>query len=253
MSKKYCLITGAAGFLGMHYCQLLLQNGYNVIGVDININPLKKIKNKSFTSYYCDISNEQEVNVMFLNFKKKKFFINLLINNAAIDSVPIKKSKKISRLSDIYDWDKELNVGLKGSYLMIKYFGEEMSKKKNGNIINIGSDLSVIAPNQNIYKKAFGNYFKPPSYSIIKHALLGMIKYYASIYAKYNVNVNMISPGPIYNNQPDNFRRELNKIIPANKMAKREDILPSIDFLLNKKNSYINGQNILIDGGRTII
>ena len=78
MSKKYCLITGAAGFLGMHYCQLLLQNGHKVIGVDININPLKKIKNKSFTSYYCDISNEQEVNVMFLNFKKKKIFYKFI-------------------------------------------------------------------------------------------------------------------------------------------------------------------------------
>ena len=78
MREKYCLITGAAGFLGMHYCQLLLQNGYNVIGVDINMNPLKKIKNKSFTSYYCDISDEQAVNAMFLNFKKKKIFYKFI-------------------------------------------------------------------------------------------------------------------------------------------------------------------------------
>ena len=68
MSKKFCLITGAAGFLGMHYCKLLLQNDYNIIGVDINTIPLKRIKNKRFTSYYCDISDEQEVNIMFLNF-----------------------------------------------------------------------------------------------------------------------------------------------------------------------------------------
>ena len=80
-----------------------------------------------------------------------------------------------------------------------------------------------------------------------------MIKYYASIYAKYNVNVNMLSPGPIYNNHPKKFENELKKIIPAGRMATRENILPSIDFLLDKNNSYINGQNILIDGGRTII
>ena len=107
MSKKYSLVTGAAGFLGMHYCKVLLQNGYNVIGIDINIKSLKKIKNRHFMSYYCDISEEQQVNRMFLNIKKKKYFINLLINNAAIDSVPVKKTKNLSRLSDINDWDKE--------------------------------------------------------------------------------------------------------------------------------------------------
>ena len=237
----------------MHYCQLLLQNGYNVIGVDININPLKKIKNKSFVSYYCDISNEQEVNIMFLNFKKKKYFINLLINNAAIDSVPIKKSKKISRLSDIYDWDKELNVGLKGSYLMIKYFGEEMSKKKNGNIINIGSDLSVIAPNQDIYKKAYKNFIKPVTYSVIKHGIYGMTKYFSSLYAKDKVRVNMLSPGPVFRNHKKNFTNEIKTQIPMGRMANKSDLNSSLLFLADEKNIYLTGQNIVVDGGRTVI
>jgi NAD(P)-dependent dehydrogenase (short-subunit alcohol dehydrogenase family) len=249
--KKYCLITGAAGFLGMHYSQLLLQNGYNVIGVDININPLKKIKNKSFISYYCDISNEQEVNVMFLNLKKKKFFINLLINNAAIDSVPIKKSKKLSRLSDICDWDKELNVGLKGSYLMIKYFGEEMSKKKDGNIINIGSDLSVIAPNQDIYKKVYKNFIKPVTYSVIKHGIYGMTKYFSSLYAKDKVRVNMLSPGPVFRNHKKNFINEIKTQIPMGRMADKSDLNSSLLFLADEKNIYLTGQNIVVDGGFT--
>ena len=253
MREKYCLITGAAGFLGMHYCQLLLQNGYNVIGVDINMNPLKKIKNKSFTSYYCDISDEQAVNAMFLNFKKKKYFINLLINNAAIDSVPVKKSKNLSRLSDINDWDKELNVGLKGSFLMIKYFGEDMSKKKDGNIINIGSDLSVIAPNQNIYKKVYKNFIKPVTYSVIKHGLYGMTKYFASLYAKDKVRVNMLSPGPVFRNHKKNFTNEIKTQIPMGRMANKTDLNSSLLFLADEKNIYLTGQNIVVDGGRTII
>ena len=253
MSKKYCLITGAAGFLGMHYCQVLLQNGYNVIGVDIKISSLKKIKNKNFILYYCDISDEQEVNLMFLNFKKRKFFIDLLINNATIDSIPIKKSKKLNRLSDINDWDKELNVGLKGSYLMIKYFGEEMSKKKDGNIINIGSDLSVIAPNQNIYKKIYKNFIKPVTYSVIKHGLYGMTKYFASLYAKDKVRVNMLSPGPVFRNHKKNFVCELETQIPMGRMAKKSNLNSSLLFLADKKNTYLTGQNIIVDGGRTII
>jgi NAD(P)-dependent dehydrogenase (short-subunit alcohol dehydrogenase family) len=252
MIKNFCLVTGAAGFLGMHYCKLLLQNNYNVIGVDININPLKKIKSKKFITYYCDITDEEAVNLMFLELKKK-YFINLLINNAAIDSVPFKKIKNISRLSSIDEWDKELNVGLKGSYLMFKYFGEEMSKKKNGNIINIGSDLSVIAPNQNIYKKVFKNFIKPVTYSVIKHGLYGMTKYFASLYAKDKVRVNMLSPGPVFNNHRKNFVNQLKNQIPMGRIATKNNLNSALLFLADQNNNYFTGQNIIVDGGRTII
>lgn len=252
MIKKFCLVTGAAGFLGIHYCKLLLQNNFNVIGVDININPLKKIKSKNFISYYCDITDEKAVNLMFLEFNKK-YFVDLLINNAAIDSVPSIKFKRSSRLSNIDQWDKELNVGLKGSYLMFKYFGEEMSKKRQGNIINIGSDLSVIAPNQKIYKKVFKNFIKPVTYSVIKHGLYGMTKYFASLYAKDKVRVNMLSPGPVFNNHKKNFVSQLKMQIPMGRMATKNNLNSALLFLADPSNSYITGQNIIIDGGRTII
>ena len=128
-----------------------------------------------------------------------------------------------------------------------------MKKKKNGCIINIGSDLSIIAPDQEIYKSSFKNYLKPPSYSIIKHGTVGMTKYFASLFAKDLIKVNMISPGPIFNNNPKNLVKELKKIIPMNRMGKREDLKSSIEFLINDKNPYITGQNIVIDGGRTIV
>jgi len=252
VTKNFCLVTGAAGFLGIHYCKLLLQNKYNVIGVDININPLKKIRSKNFISYYCDITDEKAVNLMSLEFKKK-YFIDLLINNAAIDSVPSIKLKTSSRLPSIEEWDKELNVGLKGSYLMFKYFGEEMSKKKQGNIINIGSDLSVIAPNQEIYKKVFKNFIKPVTYSVIKHGLYGMTKYFASLYAKDKVRVNMLSPGPVFNNHKKNFVSQLKMQIPMDRMATKNNLNSALLFLADPSNSYITGQNIIIDGGRTII
>ena len=75
-----------------------------------------------------------------------------------------------------------------------------MAKNKKGKIINIGSDLSVIAQNQNLYSD-YKNFFKPVTYSVVKHGLLGITKYFASLYSKDNVQVNMISPGPVYNQQ----------------------------------------------------
>ena len=136
---------------------------------------------------------------------------------------------------------------------MIKFFGEEMIKKKTGSIINIGSDLSIIAPNQKIYKSSYNNYIKPVTYSVIKHGILGLTKYFSALYGKDNVRVNMISPGPIKNNQSKDLLEELNNIIPMNRLGNYKDLLGALFFLANKESSYITGQNIVIDGGRTII
>ena len=136
---------------------------------------------------------------------------------------------------------------------MIKFFGEAMIKKKQGSIINIGSDLSVIAPNQKIYKTSYKNYIKPVTYSVIKHGMLGLTRYFASLYGEKNVRVNMISPGPIKNNQTNALVKELENIIPMARLGKVHEILGALYFLSNRNSSYITGQNILIDGGRTII
>jgi NAD(P)-dependent dehydrogenase (short-subunit alcohol dehydrogenase family) len=150
-------------------------------------------------------------------------------------------------------WDKEINVSLKGSFNMIKFFGEEMIKKKKGSIINIGSDLSVIAPNQKIYRSSYKNYIKPVTYSVIKHGMLGLTKYFASLYAKDNVRVNMVSPGSIQNNQSKELLKELKNIIPMRRLGSYSEILGILSFLANNDSSYITGQNILVDGGRTVI
>ena len=128
-----------------------------------------------------------------------------------------------------------------------------MEKRKKGSIINIGSDLSIVAPNQKIYKSSYKNYIKPVTYSVIKHGMVGLTKYFASLYGENNVRVNMISPGPIKNNQSKKLQNELNKIIPMERLGHPKEILGLLYFLSNSDSSYITGQNILIDGGRTII
>ena len=254
MKKLATLITGGAGFLGSFYCTKFIENNHFVFCIDTNlkkINKLKKKYKKNFIGLKCDISNEKEVKKLF-NYVNKKFFVNVLINNAAIDAIPL-NIKKNNKYPDILQWDKEMDVGLKGAYIMIKYFGELMFKKKNGSIINIGSDLSVIAPNQKIYKGVYNNYFKPVTYSVLKHGLLGMTKYFASLYGNNKVRVNMVSPGPVKNKQKKKLINNLLDLIPAKRLANPADVAEAILFLSKKNSKYINGQNIIIDGGRTII
>ena len=254
MKKKICLITGGAGFLGRKYCEFFLEKDYLVLCVDNNKKNLRNmdsIGSKNLITYECDITNEKKVEKLF-KLIKKSFFVEVLINNAAIDAIPFQK-KNIAKFPSEKMWDEEINVSLKGSFFMIKFFGEEMNKKNRGSIINIGSDLSVIAPNQKIYKSSYENYIKPVTYSVIKHGMLGLTKYFASLYGKNNVRVNMVSPGPVKNNQSKNLLKELNKIIPMERLGRPNEILGLIYFLSNDESSYITGQNILIDGGRTII
>ena len=128
-----------------------------------------------------------------------------------------------------------------------------MCKQKFGSIINIGSDLSVLAPNQDIYKSSYNNYYKPPTYSVVKFGLLGLTKYYASLFASKNVRVNMVSPGPVKNIQKKKLISEIKNLIPMKKMSKPEYIFGVLKFLAEDESNFITGQNILVDGGKTII
>jgi NAD(P)-dependent dehydrogenase (short-subunit alcohol dehydrogenase family) len=147
----------------------------------------------------------------------------------------------------------QLIVSFEGPRIMMNLLGKLMCKNKYGSVVNIGSDLSIIAPNQNIYKGAYRNFTKSLDYSVVKHGLIGLTKYYASLNAKYNVKVNMVSPAPILNNQNKKLVHNIKNQIPMKKLAEKEDLFNLILFLISKKSKFITGQNILVDGGRTII
>lgn len=255
MHKKTCLITGGAGFLGKKYCEFFLKENFKVICVDINKKKLKKlskIENKDLILYNCDISNHSAVKKLF-SFVNKHFFVDVLINNAAVDAIPYKKNGLEAKYPSSDSWDREFDVSLKGSFFMIKFFGERMIKEKKGSIINIGSDLSVIAPNQKIYSSSYSNYIKPVTYSVIKHGMVGLTKYFSSLYGDYNVRVNMISPGPVKNKQSIKLINRIKSSTPMRRLGSPNDLRGLLLFLASDTSSYITGQNILVDGGKTII
>ena len=261
MLKKYGLVTGAAGFLGLCHCEALIENNYNLILLDKNKKKLLDLKKKLSNKYknceiiisITDLSDLTQIKSFYNLINKKNINIEVLINNACINHNLKENNKNKSISIKSKNWDLELSVGLKSAYLLIELFSKNMIKNKNGVIINIASDLSVIAPNQNIYKKSYPNFIKPTTYSVIKHGLVGITKYYASTLGKNNISCNAISPAGIENNQDKKFKKELLKLIPMRKMASKKNIVNVVSFLINKNSRYINGQNIIVDGGRTII
>ena len=124
---------------------------------------------------------------------------------------------------------------------------------KKGNIINISSDLGLIAPDQRIYNNS-RKYLstKPVSYSVTKHAIIGLTKYLATYWADHGVRSNCLVPGGVENNQNKYFIKKVKKLIPLGRMAQKNEYKGAIKFLCSEASSYMNGANLVIDGGRTI-
>lgn len=164
-----------------------------------------------------------------------------------------------SRLENfsLENWNFQLNVGLTGAFLCSQAFGTAMATRGGGIILNIASDLAVIAPDQRLYRKPDvpedSQPVKPVTYSVIKTALIGLTRYLASYWAQQGVRVNAISPGGVYNDQPAEFVARLANLIPLGRMARRDEYRAAIQFLCSPASSYMTGQNLVIDGGRSIL
>jgi NAD(P)-dependent dehydrogenase (short-subunit alcohol dehydrogenase family) len=251
LKNKNVVITGGNGFLGKQLCNAFLNQGSKVFVLDI-----KKPKSKNKLIFFkTDITQQVDLNKFLTFLKKKKIKIDVLINGAAKDYVPTKKNENKEKLNlenfSEKVWNEDLNVGLTGSFLTTKILGSYMAKNKNGVILNISSDLGIIAPNQDIYKKT--NFIKPVSYSVVKHGIIGLTKYTASYWAKKNIRCNAIAPGGIFNNQNSSFVKKINRLIPLGRMAKKNEYNGLILFLCSDHSSYITGSIVVADGGRTII
>jgi NAD(P)-dependent dehydrogenase (short-subunit alcohol dehydrogenase family) len=210
--------------------------------------------------FECDITDESQLKNINDSIIHKYNQVDILINNAAMDS-KIEKYEKAD-FSNIENfsvdrWNMELNVALTGSILCCKIFGNTMVKNNKGIILNIASDLSVIAPDQRIYYEKNPSdkeqFVKPISYSIIKHGLIGMTKYLSTYWAKNNIRVNAISPGGVYDdNLSENFVRNISSLIPLGRMANLNEYKAAVIFLCSEASSYITGTNLIIDGGRSV-
>lgn len=266
LTNKVAIVTGGSGFLGSQHCLALVEHGATVYNFDLTLNETDfSDTNNNFDSKVkfiaCDISNELEVGKAVEKVLQNDKKIDILVNNASIDhKVTGNLANNLSDYRfenfDFSSWEKEIGVGLNGAIYCSKYVAKNMIFNKSGSIINIASDLGVIAPDQRIYiKEKRGleamRFYKPFSYSVIKHGLVGLTKYLSTYLAEYGVRVNTLSPGSIENEQDAEFLNNLRSRIPMGRLANVEEYKGAIQFLASDASSYMTGQNLIIDGGRS--
>lgn len=268
LKGRTALITGGAGLLGRQHALALLECDAHVILSDHNdelLNEaLKSIQRcapkGSMSKMLMDVTNEQSVRVVADSLRQKKQQVNILINNAAIDAKVTTNAgiTNASRMEvfDVEEWNKQIAVGLSGAFICSKIFGYEMSLNGGGVILNIASDLSVIAPDQRLYSEPSTEESqrdtKPVTYSVIKHGLIGLTKYLATYWPEKNVRCNALSPGGVLNDQGIGFINKINSRIPLGRMADLDEYHSAVQFLCSDASSYMTGQNLVIDGGRTV-
>ena len=240
--KKIAIITGATGGIGQEILKKFINNNYFCIVISSKEKNLKNLKIKFKNRIEIkknDLSDDLDFEYLKLFLSKKKT-IHTCINCSGINI--IKKFNKVSKI----DYENLMNVNLKSAYFITQIAIDKMIKQKYGRIINIGSIWSVVT-------KA-----KRSLYSTSKSGLAGLSRALAAEYSHKNILVNTISPGFIKTKLTEKSlskleMKKIKKNIPLKRFGKPSEIADIVFFFGSEHNTYVTGQNILCDGGFSVI
>ncbi len=256
LKNKTVVITGGAGLIGSAFSKACSEHIANVVIVDIDAkkghNLVKELKketgNESIIFQKCDITNVNDIQDL-INITLNKFkTIDVLVNNA------YPRNKNYGRkFEDVTyeDFCENVNMHLGGYFLTTKEISKVMIKQNNGNIINMASIYGFSAPRFEIYKET--DMTMPIEYAAIKGAIVNLTRYLASYLGKYNIRVNTLSPGGVFNNQPESFIKKYSeKVVSEKRMENTDDLIGTLIFLVSDASKRMTGQNIVVDGGWTL-
>ena len=267
LTGRTAVITGAAGLLGPQHAVALLTCGARVIATDVDLAGAERTADElgrgpatgRIVARRLDVTDADGIAALARELESEGG-VDILVNNAAIDpKVRPSTDVELTRFEHLpqEDWHFQISVGLTGAFLCSQAFGVGMAARGQGVILNIASDLSVIAPDQRLYRKEGlpedRQPVKPVTYSVIKTALIGMTRYLAAYWADRGVRVNALSPGGVQAGQPEEFVRRLIALIPMGRMAAPDEYQAAVQFLCSDASKYMTGQNIVMDGGRSVL
>ncbi len=240
LMQKVVVISGGSGMLGMEFTKAFEAAGARVVSFD------KKASDP------VDITDPDAVQDKVLRVVKEYGTIDVLVNAAALDAVA--GSPASAAQFSPYEkfpldlWQKELSVNLTGNFIVTQKVAQVMMQQKHGSIIFVASDLALIAPHNDIYDEGK---FKDIAYITSKAGILGMMRAWAAYLAPYDVRVNAVAPGGVFNGQPEAFVKKNAAQNMLGRMARQDEYNGLLVFLASAASSYMTGTCIVADGGRT--
>lgn len=268
LNNKIAVLFGGNGYLGKRFCRALLEYGAKVYSCDINISEkddiiaLKKEYPEKYKLLKVDATNKEILRNLKEDILKKEERVDILVNLTTMKGkdfyIPFEEVS-------LEGW----NIGLLGNltipFLTIQAFIPVMKAQRSGSIINVASHYGIVANDQRIYIGANLNdvynkegisqdrIYSHGVYNAAKAGLINFTRYLAAYYGEYNIRVNVISPGGVYQeNENEKFLEKYSEKVPLGRKANPNEINGALIFLASDASSYVTGHNLIVDGGYTI-
>ena len=249
---KVAVITGSAQGIGKAIAQRLYDKGANVVISDINIEEGRltaKLLGDRAMFIACDISNAEQVNSLIKTTTDCLGSLDIMVNNAGINSADPKDRVTIDKYPD-ETWLKMINIDLNGTFFCCKAAAQVMIRQRYGSIINIGSVAGIVALRLQI------------GFVAAKAGILKMTEAMGCELAEFGIRVNAVSPGStltdsthhLFYGEQGSFSKMAERVlsfIPQGRAGEAVEIADAVVFLASDSASYINGHNIVVDGGWT--
>jgi NAD(P)-dependent dehydrogenase (short-subunit alcohol dehydrogenase family) len=255
LSGKIAIVTGGTGLFGKPISTSLAETGATVIIASRGVEKCREVAEELTSRGYkaegmfLDLSDETSIKDFVAAVIKKYKRIDVLVNN----SVSREGYKKLEETTKT-DWELSQAINSTGLMLINKEVVQYMMQQRAGSIINIGSIQGSVGPNFEVYGGT--GMSSPLNYTYDKWGMVGLTKWMANYYGKYNVRVNCISPGGYgpgveASFGENEFTNNYKKLTPLRRFANDDDIKGPIVFLASDAAAYITGHNLLVDGGWT--
>lgn len=265
LTGRVAIVTGGAGLLGSQYSRTLLEAGAKVVVADLDAQratmaaagAVAEIGGEAI-GQGVDVRRKEDVEKMVAAVGAQFGRIDILINNAAID--PKLDTAVAARLANTFEdyplelWQHTLDVNLTGAFLCSQAVGKVMLAQSRGVMVNICSTYGLVAPDQRLYRRAGEReqaLFKPAAYSVTKAGIAHLSRYLAAYWGGRGIRVNTLTPGGVYSAQDDEFVAKYAARTPLGRMAAANDMNGAMLFLVSDASSYMNGANLVVDGGWT--
>jgi len=246
LKEQVAIITGARRGMGRTHALTLAKAGAKVVVADISLEDCQKVAEEikkdggEAMAVKCDVSKKNEVDELVKKTIATYGKLDILVNNAGICQF-----KPFLDLSE-EEWDRTLDINLKGYFLCAQAAAKEMAKQKSGVIVNIAS---VAMGQQGI---GFPNIVH---YCASKGGIVGMTEALALELAPYNIRVNAVAPGMIETPMIDTVKQDPKSMeailakVPMHRVGKPEEVSDLVLFLASNKSSYMTGSTVVVDGG----
>jgi NAD(P)-dependent dehydrogenase (short-subunit alcohol dehydrogenase family) len=245
LDGKVCVITGAAGGMGREAALLFSEEGASVCVADVNQEAAEQTANEARDAFaiQCNVADEASVQEMYRATKERYGGIDVLYNNAGIS--PADDASVLDTTEEA--WNRVQDVNTKGVFLCCKHGIPYLLERNGGSVINVASFVAIV-----------GAATSQISYTASKGAVLSMTRELAVQFARQNVRVNALCPGPvetplllsIFGDDPAALERRRSHW-PTGRLAKPREIVNGALFLASDESSYVTGATFLVDGGLT--